>query len=351
MADVQPTQLSEYPAFRELLDQVDHVAVWTVSEPDQFDYLSAGFEDIWDLPADVVRENPHRMLERVHPEDRDRIAEIMTRSEAEIEAERVEHRVVHRDGSVRWVDARMFPVHDADGAVSQIVGVSTDITEQKRREHELEVMNRILRHDIRNDMAVVTGWLDLLAEDVDGENEAVLDRIQSASQHVIELTEIAREYVDVIVGDAEFDLDPVAVRDVIEAEVDAARQAYPGATVEMDGDLPAATVAANELLHSVVRNLLNNAVQHNDTATPTVTVSVETSAETVTVTVADDGPGVGESRRDDLFGKGAKGLESAGTGIGLYLCHEIVDGYGGEISYEPNEPRGAVFRVELRRAD
>ncbi|MCF2207926.1 hypothetical protein KVP02_09730, partial [Halobacterium salinarum] len=60
-------------------------------------------------------------------------------------------------------------LRDEAGEVSEVVGIATDITDQKHREQELELLNRIIRHDIRNDMAVVLGWAELLEDHVDDE--------------------------------------------------------------------------------------------------------------------------------------------------------------------------------------
>jgi signal transduction histidine kinase len=71
----------------------------------------------------------------------------------------------------------------------------------------------------------------------------------------------------------------------------------------------------------------------------------------VTVRIADNGPGVPDERKESVFGKGEKGLESDGTGIGTYLVKTLVSRYSGTVWVEDNEPRGAVFVVELLRAE
>ncbi|MEF8814471.1 MAG: PAS domain S-box protein [Halovenus sp.] len=72
---------------------------------------------------------------------------------------------------------------------------------------------------------------------------------------------------------------------------------------------------------------------------------------TVTVAVADNGPGIPEGATESIFGKGEKGLESAGTGMGLYLVRTLVERYGGEVTVADNDPRGAVFTVALPVAE
>jgi len=105
------------------------------------------------------------------------------------------------------------------------------------------------------------------------------------------------------------------------------------------------------MLASVFRNLLNNAVQHNDTDAPEVTVTCEETDDRIRVRVADNGPGVPDAEKDEIFGKGEKGLDSAGSGIGLYLVSVLTRQFGGDVWVEDNEPRGAVFVVELLRAE
>jgi len=120
-------------------------------------------------------------------------------------------------------------------------------------------------------------------------------------------------------------------------------------------------VRANEMLGSVFRNLLKNAVQHNDKPVPTVAVSSNTVDESIKIRVADNGPGISDAAKEDIFGKGEKGLDSEGTGIGLYLVKSLVESYGGDVWIEDREEddvidtetpaetpsEGAVFVVEL----
>jgi signal transduction histidine kinase len=105
------------------------------------------------------------------------------------------------------------------------------------------------------------------------------------------------------------------------------------------------------MLQSVFRNLVKNAIEHNDKTVPEVTVSVSERDDTVLARVADNGPGIPDEQRSEIFGKGEKGLESDGTGIGLYLVSTLVDQYGGDVWIEDNEPEGTVFTVELPKLE
>ncbi|EMA67631.1 histidine kinase [Halorubrum aidingense JCM 13560] len=232
-----------------------------------------------------------------------------------------------------------------------------DVTDRERyrlrleeRTAQLEALNRVVRHDIRNDMAVIHGWAETLRDHVDDEGQDALDRVLRKSTHVIELTETARDFVESLTGDAVPETKPVDLCGLLETEVQAARDSFPQAAFRLSPEPPAATVRGNEMLASVFRNLLNNAVQHNDTDHPEVTVTCEAFDDRVRLRFADNGPGIPDDAKATIFGKGKKGIDSPGSGIGLYLVRALTEQFGGDVWVTDNEPRGAAFVVELPRA-
>lgn len=238
-------------------------------------------------------------------------------------------RVVQPDGAVRWVQTRQVPLRDEAGNLRHIVGISTDITVQKRREAEFETLNRIVRHDIRNDTSVILGWAELLGDHVDEEGTAHLEKIVSAGEQIVELTDVAGTYAVAVAGRESMVVTPVSLRPTLTDEILIRSETYPAAEISLVGEIPDVEVLAKELLQSVFRNLLNNAIQHNDKATPRVTLSCSTTEETVTVEVADNGPGIPEESKESVFGKGVSGLASSGSGVGLSLVRGLVDQYNG----------------------
>ncbi|MDS0300527.1 ATP-binding protein [Halogeometricum sp. S1BR25-6] len=230
----------------------------------------------------------------------------------------------------------------------------TTLQERKRAIEEqnerLTLLNQIVRHDIRNDMSVVLGNAHLLESLVDGEEaETRLETIVRNGEHAVELTETMRGLMQTMLNDAS-DLEAVSLREVLTHEVDSVRAGDDECTLRISEDVPDVCVLADDALGTVFRNLLTNGIRHRDTETPTVTVSATDESDAVVVAVADDGPGVPPERREEIFGRGNKGLESPGTGIGLYLVETLVSGYGGDVWVEDNDPRGSVFFVRLPKA-
>ncbi|GGL61069.1 sensor histidine kinase [Halocalculus aciditolerans] len=249
---------------------------------------------------------------------------------------------------------------ERDGTAAELL--TTHLTETLRRldrearvQHErerLEFINRILRHNLLNGMNVVDARVDLLKGNVDESHEDHLAVVDDRVDDMVSLIETIRAFMQTIVERADHELEPVALADTLEREVAKLRDAHPAAAVRVDA-LPAVDVLADDLLPELFENLLTNAVQHNDKPDPRVAIEATADADAgvAVVHVADNGPGVPDDEKDDVFDKGVKGLSSPGSGFGLYLVREIVDTYGGRIAVADNDPEGAVFTVELPLAD
>ena len=98
-------------------------------------------------------------------------------------------------------------------------------------------------------------------------------------------------------------------------------------------------------------NILKNAVRHDDKEDIEIDIAVTENKETVTVRVGHNGPGIPDSQKEAVFGKGEHGLKSPGTGMGLYLVDTLVTSYGGDVWIEDNDPEGTVFLVELLKSN
>ena len=217
---------------------------------------------------------------------------------------------------------------------------------------ELALLNQVVRHDIKNDVAVILGHGKSLADQLDDSAADSLQPVLRAATHITDITETVGEFLDVLGGDAEPALEPIDLTAVLTDECRKARDTYENADIRIDDGFPTGVaVAATELLSSVFRNLLTNAITHNDKSTPKVTISGEERGDSVVVHVADNGPGIPEDRRKEIFGRGEQGLESPGSGIGLYLVDTLIDIYDGDIEISDNDPEGSVFTLTLQKAE
>jgi len=247
-----------------------------------------------------------------------------------------------------------IPFETTENDEDAVLVYARDVNELKEYEQELEqqrdnleILNEVLSHDVRNDLQLVTAYADLLVEECE-DDEIIEDitTIQESADHAVELTETAREIADVMLSATE-QAQQVDLRNVLEKEVSEVQSSYPDAAVTYGTTIPSVVIETTDMISSVFRNLLKNAIQHNEQTVAEVTVSATERDDVVAVRIADNGPGIPDDQKATLFGKGERDLESAGSGMGLYLVDTLVTSYGGEVWIEDNDPDGSIFVVEL----
>ena len=268
-----------------------------------------------------------------------------------------EEAVTTADGETRIFSTVKIPYETAHSTDPAVLAYARDITDLKTYERQLEtqrdnldVLNQVVRHDIRNDLQLISAYAEMLDGELDEESQSHLDIIARSADNAIELTTTARDLAETMLQ-ADANRRPMPLARILDGQIDRLLSAESTTVVSVTGELPRVHVFADDLLEAVFRNLLKNAVQHNDTEEPEITIETAVDNDTVTVRIGDNGPGVSDAHKQQIFGRGEQGLESDGTGIGLYLVDTLVDRYGGTVTVEDNEPRGAVFVVELPLAD
>ena len=255
-------------------------------------------------------------------------------------------------GTVCFVseDAREEAISDDEilfvELISQLLARELD-----REQHQAEldrhttlvnILNRVLRHNLRNDLSVIRGRAKLMTEQLDdaADGTVVLDKIDE----LIGLSEKARELEKIVGRDRErSQTDIVALVDHVAGEIEAA---FPAATVTVDA-AETITAAVAPTFERALRELLENAAKHGGD-TPSVTVTISATTNTVEVHIDDDGPGLSEQEREVL----TTGVETPlihGSGLGLWLAHWVVTSHGGTIESTVTET-GTTMQVSVPRS-
>ncbi|WP_251341421.1 PAS domain S-box protein [Haloplanus halophilus] len=327
---------------------MDGMAILT--EDGEYRYANQAHADIYGYDdPEVFLGNTWRM--NYEAEEIERFESTVLPLVADGEEWRGEATGVRADGSSFPQELSLSPL--ADG---RYICVVRDATERRRYERRLErqrdnleILNQVVRHDIRNDLQVVLGYAESLREAVDDERNDHVERVVTSARDAVEITETAGDVAEVMLT-ADTETKPVGLRYVLNDRIGEVRSAYQDAVLTTDGAIPDVEVRADDMLGSVFRNLLTNAIEHNDEPVPEVTVSASVD-DAVTVRVADNGPGIRDERKGAIFEEGEKDLDSEGTGLGLYLVATLVDRYDGDIRVADNDPKGTVFTVELPVAE
>jgi signal transduction histidine kinase len=214
----------------------------------------------------------------------------------------------------------------------------------EEREQRLRVLNRFLRHNVRNEMSVVLNYAELIGEFADD------DRVGSAAA---EVQSVGESFVGVMAKLRRLDTaleEPegrVDLAPAVEAAVERVREEHPSARFDLDRPETAPVVAVPDVGFAV-ESVCENAVVHDDDPEPTVEVSVTRTGgpdPEVRVSVADDGPGIPEQELA-VIEEGYETPLEHGSGLGLWIVHWIVAWKSdGEVEFEPNEPEGTVVTL------
>ncbi|GAB3326473.1 PAS domain S-box protein [Haloplanus salinarum] len=343
--------MTERKRAREVIDQAEAMEAsmdgMAILDGDEYVYANRAHADVYgyDDPAAIVGNSW-----RTHYDEAeiDRFESTILPSLAEGEEWRGEATGVRADGSRFPQKLSLSPLSDG-----RYICVVRDVTERRRYEERLErqrdnleILNQVVRHDIRNDLQVVLGYAESLRRFVDGDRSDHVERVVRSARDAVEITETAGDVAEVMLT-ADTETASMGVRRPLIDQIEEVRSAYTDAVVTTEGSIPDATVSGDEMLGSVFRNLLTNAIEHNDAAVREVTVDARRSDGRIVVRIADNGPGIPDDRKEAIFEEGETGLDSEGTGLGLYLVETLVERYGGAIRVADNEPTGAVFAVEL----
>ncbi|PSP46662.1 PAS domain-containing sensor histidine kinase [Halobacteriales archaeon QH_6_66_25] len=214
----------------------------------------------------------------------------------------------------------------------------------------LEVLNRVLSHNLRNKMNVIEGHTELLQDEYDGDRPESLDIIESTATDLVGLADTVREVDAALSGPAP--AEPTDLTDRLEQLVGAVRERFPDATFRLTvpEDDPCRVVVPRFM--AAIEEAVENAIKHNDTPEPVVEIRIAgQSADWISVGIEDNGPGIPEQELDVLE-TGETPLNHADR-LGLWFIYWVVRRVGGEFTVEEAEPRGIelTLTVPRHRAD
>lgn len=225
-------------------------------------------------------------------------------------------------------------------------GIYTDITDQKERERQLRVLHRVLRHNLRNGLNVVTAAANqLIAAECAADRRYLASTLVDRADELVALSEKAsmlERTVERSEGSQRIDL-----VSLIESVLDGYHD-----DLDIETDLPSTLlVSGDHRLTTVVSNLLDNVIEHGSPeerdSLPSVRVSLRVDGPTGELHIADDGPGIPKLERELVTGTHEITQLEHGNGLGLWLVKWTVESYGGSVGFEGDSGTTVVVRLPL----
>ena len=236
-----------------------------------------------------------------------------------------------------------------------------DLTDARQLEEIKADFIATASHELRTPLAAVYGAAQTLLRHDFALDETGRERFVSLIADESErLGRIVNEILlanQLDAGRLDLEEEPFDGRDLVERVVDATRMHAPPSvtlTINTNGELP--QVAADlDKVRQVLVNLVENAIKYSPDGGK-VEVGADTHDDFVRFHVRDEGLGVAADEQERIFEKFYRADPQmtrgvGGTGLGLYICRELIDRMGGRIWVEPNEEKGSTFFFELRTAD
>lgn len=312
----------------------------TIDEGSNIVYANPAIEDILGYaPEELIGSSKMKIIpERLEAAHASALESYVTTGERNIDWDGMELPALHKDGH-EVPTLISLREHEHNGE-QYFTGIIRDITDRRRRENQLQEQRDrlnefadILTHDIRNPLSVARGYTDIAQKNHESpELEQVsesLARINDLVDDILELSKSGRSIGETEVVDIE-----ASVRkswDNIESQQ---------ATLRIEGEFGVVT-ADQSRLQELLENLFRNAIDHGGDA---ITVRVGNLADASGLYIADDGPGIPDSVRSNVFEHGYS-TQEAGTGYGLSIVSQIVDGHGWKIEITESSENGAQFEI------
>lgn len=300
-----------------LLDNIDTM-VWYAIDPETYGLVNRARAEFLGLKKEEII---GRKLREVLPKEIcERCIEGNRRA---FSGERVaqEEWMLGPDGRPRCVWITKIPRFGKDGAVERVFCTGTDITQLKDMEsalrlanHKLNLLFKVTRHDILNQLAVIQGYLDLMRTPSNKiPLDHYLDKIEYATKRIGEHLEFTREMEDL--GKEA----PVWMKLSDPIEKALSQLDFEGIEVHLDEKLQHILIFSDNMIWKVFYNLMHNTLEHAKTATR-ISISANISDRGLDIVYEDNGPGIKKQKDEDIF-------ESSlvrSTGKGLYLIREIL---------------------------
>ncbi|MGX2031786.1 MULTISPECIES: PAS domain S-box protein [Methylocaldum] len=307
-------------------------------------------------------------LERVHPDDRAVVKEAVDSvikrfmTQRKQDAFNLEYRVLHTDGSIRWVNDRGQVLYGRYGRPVRMIGIMLDVTERKTAEEqlaaqaqelarsnaELQEFAYVASHDLQEPLRAVAGCVEIIRRRYQGKLDVRADEVIS---HAVDGAARMQNLINDLlaysrIGSRDQPFEPTdcqAILNTVLANLEVPISES-GAKITHD-HLPTISADSGQLIQ-LFQNLISNAVKFRGDRTPQIHIGVKKQNNEWVFAVADNGIGIESpyfERIFRIFQRLHARNDYPGTGIGLAICKRVVERHGGRIWVESEPGRGTTF--------
>ena len=329
---------------------------------------------IFEIDPDEFEESYESFLDIIHPDDRDLVNEAFNASVNNKTPFNIEHRLLMKDGRIKYVNESCETTHDDEGNPIRSTGVVLDITGRKEFERALAeakesaenanlAKSRFLAnmsHEIRTPLGAIIGMAELLGgTNLDDEQAKYARIINSAGENLLAIINDVLDLSKIEAGHVQLERKAFSPAEVIAGQAEtflvSAQAKGLELSVIIDPQIPPLVMGDPVRLAQVLGNLLGNAVKFTEKDWIRIQAGPGQGRDqgtdppgTLLFSVADTGIGIPKDRVEDVFEmftqvETSNTSQYTGTGLGLAICRNLVQLMGGEIWVESRPGRGSRF--------
>ncbi|MFC7132377.1 MULTISPECIES: PAS domain S-box protein [Salinibaculum] len=257
-----------------------------------------------------------------------------------------------KNGELYHVEQTISPIANDSGEITHFVTIESDVTNRRLRKQQLDVLNRVLRHNLKNGMNVIQSRAELLRDSLgDDESQGDIRAIEERADALAMLGDKAGTVRSLFENEVSAET-TTNVTELVNEVGEAFSEEYPTASLTLT-DLEPLYARADHRLKLALKELLDNAVVHNDKPVPEVTVTIRPSSERrsedwLDIEITDNGPGIPDQELETIK-RGEETPLQHGTGLGLWIVYWAVSLFGGEVTFVDTEGPGTGIVLSLPR--
>jgi PAS domain S-box-containing protein len=321
-----------------LIEETTHAGTWVFDVETGISHWPAGISALWGLPRKAHQVEMQDFVQRVYPEDRERVSQVIQQALACGSSYHVEFRVVWPDNSIHWLAARGAVIAGQDGKPKRVVGIALENTQQVKTEEALRQSEKLaaagrlaatIAHEINNPLEAVTNLLYISVNNPDVP-ASVREYLHQADQELARVSHIARQTLG-FYRESALPEDVSLAQSVEQVlELYQRRISSKDLLLRTDLDHDVAVLGSKGELRQVVSNIILNAVDAVGRG-GTISIRVKGCGDSARLIVSDNGPGIARENLPKLFQPFFTTKRDVGTGLGLWVSKGIVEKHGGRV--------------------
>ena len=313
-----------------VLDEDGYFQQWNERVPEVTGYTNSELDDMH--AADVFPENERDKVIKA-------ISEVLQGQQPTIEAH------------LQTVDGQQIPFEftgnrlpGKEDNTTKVIGIGRDVSGRNERQRQLDVLDRVLRHNLRNEINVIRGHAEVIDENAANGVEQSIKKILRKSNDIIETANKSRKITKIAQQRPKSENKNIS--SLLNGVIQNISQNHPEAAVEFECH---SEVEVNVSIHfeKALSELITNAIVHNDSSSPSVVVTVSLTDDMAQIKIADDGPQIPEVERQVLLQEDEQTPLYHGSGLGLSLVRLVISRSGGTVFYPDSSSGGNSIVIEV----